>query len=75
MYPSNIRQKIRDDALILGTSMFSYEPHVAAAIYQTGPDWVWIDQEHAPVGHGVGWDNRRTGQAGRCCAGDTRGVE
>lgn len=50
MYPSNIRQKIRDDALILGTSMFSYEPHVSAAIYQTGPDWVWIDQEHAPWG-------------------------
>ena len=50
MYPSNIRQKIRDDALILGTSMFTYEPHVSAAIYQTGPDWVWIDQEHAPWG-------------------------
>ena len=50
MYPSNIRQKIRDDALMLGTSMFSYEPHVAAAIYQTEPDWVWIDQEHAPWG-------------------------
>ena len=50
MYPSNIRQKISDDALMLGTSMFSYEPHVAAAVYQTGPDWVWIDQEHAPWG-------------------------
>ena len=50
MYPSNIRQKIREDALILGTSMFSREAHVAAAIYQTGPDWVWIDQEHSPWG-------------------------
>ena len=30
--------------------MFTREPFVAQSIYQTGADWVWIDQEHQPVG-------------------------
>jgi 2-keto-3-deoxy-L-rhamnonate aldolase RhmA len=50
MYPSDIRQKIANNQLLLGTSLFSREPHVAAAIYTTRPDWVWIDQEHSPWG-------------------------
>lgn len=50
MYPSKIRERIAKDELLLSTSMFSLEPHVAAAIYQTNPDWVWIDTEHAPWG-------------------------
>jgi 2-keto-3-deoxy-L-rhamnonate aldolase RhmA len=50
MYPSNIRERIRNNELLLSSSMFTREPHVAAAIYQTGPDWVWIDQEHSPWG-------------------------
>jgi len=50
MYPSDIRQKIANNELLLGTSLFSREPHVAAAIYATMPDWVWIDQEHSPWG-------------------------
>ncbi len=50
MYPSNVRMKIRENALILGTAMFTREAHVAASIYQTGADWVWIDQEHSPWG-------------------------
>ena len=50
MYPSTIRKRIADNDLLLGTAMFGREPHVAAAIYQTGPDWVWIDNEHSPWG-------------------------
>jgi 2-keto-3-deoxy-L-rhamnonate aldolase RhmA len=50
MYPSNIRERIRNNELLLSTSLFSREPHVAAAVYQTKPDWVWIDQEHSPWG-------------------------
>jgi len=50
MYPSNIRQRIRNNELLLSTAMFTREPHIAASIYQTGPDWVWIDQEHGPWG-------------------------
>ena len=30
--------------------MFTREPFVAQSIYQTGTDWVWIDQEHSPQG-------------------------
>ncbi|MEX0925343.1 MAG: aldolase/citrate lyase family protein [Dehalococcoidia bacterium] len=50
MYPSTIRQKLQRGEVLLSTSMFSREAHVAAAVYQTGPDWVWIDQEHSPWG-------------------------
>ena len=50
MYPSTIRERIRSNDLLLSTLVFGREPHVAAAIYQTGPDWVWFDQEHSPWG-------------------------
>ena len=50
MYPSNIREKIENQELLLSSSVFSREFHVASTIYQTGPDWVWIDQEHSPWG-------------------------
>ena len=50
MYPSNIRKKLSTNNVILGTSMFSREPHVAQIIYNAGPDFVWIDQEHSPWG-------------------------
>ena len=50
MYPSTIRQKIANNDLLLSTALFSTEAHVAAAVFQTGPDWVWIDQEHSPWG-------------------------
>ncbi len=49
-YPSTIRKRIAAGDLLLSTSMFTRQPHVASAIYQTGPDWVWIDQEHSPWG-------------------------
>ncbi len=49
-YPSTIRERIKRDELLLSTSMFTRLPHMAAAVYQTGPDWVWIDQEHSPWG-------------------------
>jgi 2-keto-3-deoxy-L-rhamnonate aldolase RhmA len=50
MYPSDIRQKLASGNPVLGTSMFTREPFVAQSIYQTGADWVWIDQEHSPAG-------------------------
>ncbi len=50
MYPSDIRSKLAKGGAVLGTSMFSREPHVAHAVYNVGPDWVWIDQEHSPWG-------------------------
>ena len=50
MYPSTIRDRIKNKELLLSSSMFSREFHTAAAVYQTGPDWVWIDQEHSPWG-------------------------
>ena len=50
MYPSDIRPKIARNDLLLSTSLFSREPHVAAAVFSTKPDWVWIDQEHSPWG-------------------------
>ena len=50
MYPSTIRARVANDELLLGTNMFSREPYVAAAVYQTQPDWVWIDNEHTPWG-------------------------
>ncbi|MBM3958548.1 MAG: hypothetical protein FJ314_02070 [SAR202 cluster bacterium] len=50
MYPSDIKKRLRNGELCLGTGMFSREPYVAAAVFQTRPDWVWIDQEHEPWG-------------------------
>jgi 2-keto-3-deoxy-L-rhamnonate aldolase RhmA len=50
MYPSDIRQRIANNELLLGSGLFSREPHVASAVYQCRPDWVWIDQEHSPWG-------------------------
>jgi 2-keto-3-deoxy-L-rhamnonate aldolase RhmA len=50
MYPSDVRQKLATGNPVLGTGMFTREPFVAQSIYQTGCDWVWIDQEHQPYG-------------------------
>ena len=50
MYPSDIRKKLSTKSAVLGTSMFTREAHVAQVIYNAGPDWVWIDQEHSPWG-------------------------
>ena len=50
MYPSDVRQKLASGNPVLGTGMFTREAFVAQSIYQTGADWVWIDQEHQPVG-------------------------
>jgi 2-keto-3-deoxy-L-rhamnonate aldolase RhmA len=50
-YPSAIRQKIARGDVVLGTYLFSPEPHVAAAILNgCGVDWIWIDHEHEPFG-------------------------
>ena len=50
VYPSKIRSRIKNQELLLSSLFFSREFHIASAIYQTKPDWVWIDQEHAPWG-------------------------
>ena len=50
MYPSEVRKKLSSGNPVIGTGMFTREPFVAQRIYQTGCDWVWIDQEHAPFG-------------------------
>ena len=50
MYPNKIKSKMKNNELLLGTSYFSNEPHVASAILNTKPDWIWIDQEHTPWG-------------------------
>lgn len=50
MYPSEIRKKLSSGNPVIGTGMFTRESFVAQRIYQTGCDWVWIDQEHSPYG-------------------------
>lgn len=50
MYPNPIKEKLRSGEPTLGTILFTREPHVAAAIFNTKPDWVFIDQEHSPWG-------------------------
>jgi 4-hydroxy-2-oxoheptanedioate aldolase len=65
MYPSNIKQRIQNNEVLLSTAFFGREPHVAAAIFQTGPDWVWLDQEHSIWGtESVGMINVMARQAG-----------
>ena len=50
MYPNPLKQKIRDGELVLGTGLPAPSPPVVGAILDTGPDFVWIDTEHAPFG-------------------------
>ena len=66
MYPSAIRKKISNKELLLGTGMFTRETHVAQIIYNAGPDFVWIDQEHSP------WGNESIGTI--CIQGRNSGV-
>ena len=46
--------------------MFTRETHVAQIIYNSGPDFVWIDQEHSP------WGNESIGTI--CIQGRNSGV-
>ena len=50
MCPSNIRERVANNELLLSSAMFSRESHIAVAIFRIGADWTWIDQEHAPWG-------------------------
>ena len=50
MYPSDFKSSLRAGRLCLSTSLFTRDAPIVAAIYQLKPDWVWIDQEHAPWG-------------------------
>jgi 2-keto-3-deoxy-L-rhamnonate aldolase RhmA len=50
VYPSDFKARLRAGRLCLSTSLFTRDAPIVAAIYQLKPDWVWIDQEHAPWG-------------------------
>ncbi|NQU96462.1 MAG: hypothetical protein HQ548_02300 [Chloroflexi bacterium] len=47
MYPNNLKQRLQAGEVVLGTSLEGRDIYVAAATFATGPDWVWIDQEHS----------------------------
>ena len=51
MYPNNLKQRLQRGEVVLGTGLAGPDLYVASATFATGPDWVWIDQEHSP--HGV----------------------
>jgi len=51
VYPNNLKQRLRRGEVVLGTLLSGRDIYAAAATFDTGPDWVWIDQEHSP--HGV----------------------
>ena len=48
MYPNNLKQRLKAGEVVLGTGLPGRDVFVAAATFATGPDWVWIDQEHSP---------------------------
>ena len=50
MYPNPLRQKIKNGEIVLGSSLPAPFPLVAGMIFETGPDFVWIDTEHAAFG-------------------------
>jgi len=47
VYPNNLKQRLQAGEVVLGTSLEGRDIYVAAATFATGPDWVWIDQEHS----------------------------
>jgi len=51
VYPNDFKAKLKRGDAVLGTSLTGRDVYVAAATIATGPDFVWIDQEHSP--HGV----------------------
>lgn len=50
MYPNPLKQKLRNDETVLGTSLPVPSPLVLGTIMETKPDFIWIDTEHAPFG-------------------------
>ena len=50
MYPNNLKQRLQSGEIILGTGMSAPTAHVVGAILDTGPDFMWIDTEHAHFG-------------------------
>lgn len=48
MYPNNLKERLRRGEVLLGTALAGRDLYVGAATFRTGPDWVWIDQEHSP---------------------------
>lgn len=50
MYPNPLKQKLRAGETVLGTSLPVPVPVVAGMVFETKPDFVWIDTEHAPFG-------------------------
>ena len=48
MYPNPLKSKLQAGETVLGTSLPAPVPSVAGMVLKTGPDFLWIDTEHAP---------------------------
>jgi 4-hydroxy-2-oxoheptanedioate aldolase len=48
MYPNTLKKRLQAGETILGTSLPVPSPLVAGMLLETGPDFLWIDTEHAP---------------------------
>ena len=50
MYPNPLKRRIRSGDLVVGTLLPGFTPHIAGALVETQPDFLWIDTEHSPYG-------------------------
>ena len=50
LYPNPLKQKLKSGELVLGTGLPHPSPLIAGPILSTGPDFIWIETEHAPYG-------------------------
>jgi 4-hydroxy-2-oxoheptanedioate aldolase len=50
MYPSPLKQKLRQGELVLGTYLPAFNAAIATQSARTGVDFLWIDTEHMPFG-------------------------
>lgn len=48
MYPNPLKQKLRNGELVLGSVLPVPSPVAVSMVADTGPDFIWIDTEHAP---------------------------
>jgi len=50
LYPNPLKQKLQNGDLVLGTGLPYPSPMIAGPILSIGPDFLWIETEHAPYG-------------------------
>ena len=48
MYPNPLKQKLINGELVLGSVLPVPSPVAVSMVADTGPDFIWIDTEHAP---------------------------